>query len=543
MKPGCSEARLLPVRSRVRIARPEAGILRAARPRSNHTHQEPPANSHATPDTINAAVVPAAKKPGFAQSNAQPGTTEKKPGFAEARLLPVRSRVRIARPEAGILRAARPRSNHTHQEPPANSHATPDTINATVVPAAKKPGFAQSNRQPGTTEKKPGFAEARLLPVPSRVRIARPEAGILRAARPRSNHTHQEPPANSHATPDTINATVVPAAKSPASAQSNAQPGTTGKKPGFAEARLLPVRSRVRIARPEAGILRCQTVLKPHAPRAACELPRHARHHQRRGGTRCEKARLRAKQLRSRARPRRSRALPKPGFFPCRAGSESPGQKPGFSALPDRAQTTRTKSRLRTPTPRQTPSTPRWYPLRKSPASRKATRSRARPRRSRALPKPGFFPCEQGPNRQARSRDSPRCQTALKPHAPRAACELPRHARHHQRRGGTRCQKSPASRKAARSRARPRRSRALPKPGLWSVVRSNPLRYGEVTTTLNHRQRCHERSLFPVAVCRPNWRGRLRQGHRDLQVREDQTGQTEGTRRSSRATIARLRDR
>ncbi len=39
---------------------------------------------------------------------------------AEARLFLVRGTLRIAKPKAGILRAARPRWNHPHQEPPKN---------------------------------------------------------------------------------------------------------------------------------------------------------------------------------------------------------------------------------------------------------------------------------------------------------------------------------------------------------------------------------------------------------------------------------------
>ena len=49
---------------------------------------------------------PLRKKPGFARDSVLPGMTGKKPGFAEARLFQSRSTFRIARPKAGILRAA-----------------------------------------------------------------------------------------------------------------------------------------------------------------------------------------------------------------------------------------------------------------------------------------------------------------------------------------------------------------------------------------------------------------------------------------------------
>ena len=48
---------------------------------------------------------------------------------------------------------------------------------------------------------------------------------------------------------------------------------------------------------------------------------------------------------------------------------------------------------------------------------------------------------------------------------------------------------------------------------------------------------------FQIAVRRPHRRGQLRQGHRDLQVREDQARQAEGPRRPPRAQAARLRHR
>ena len=61
------------------------------------------------------------KNPGFARGGSTRATHGRSRALAEARLFLLRGTFRIARPKAGILRAARPRGSHPHQEPPENS--------------------------------------------------------------------------------------------------------------------------------------------------------------------------------------------------------------------------------------------------------------------------------------------------------------------------------------------------------------------------------------------------------------------------------------
>ena len=194
MPSGFAEARLFLVHSTVRIAKPKAGLLRAARPRRNHPHQQPPEYATQRMPPTNALVGPTSRKARLRARRAQPGIIGKKPGFAEARLFLVHSTVRIAKPKAGLLRAARPRRNHPHQQPPEYATQRMPPTNALVGPTSRKARLRARRAQPGIIGKKPGFAEARLFLVHSTVRIAKPKAGLLRAARPRRNHPHQQPP-------------------------------------------------------------------------------------------------------------------------------------------------------------------------------------------------------------------------------------------------------------------------------------------------------------------------------------------------------------
>ncbi len=233
----------------------------------NHTHQESPANvppQRQKPSTPR--WYPLRKKPGFARGSVLPGTTGKKPGFAEARLLRLWSMFRIVRPKAGILRAARPRytePQRTKNRLRTSAAARPETINAAVVPAAKKARLRARQRVAGHDREEAGLCRSPAFSVTEHVQNRQAKSRDSPSCQTTLKSPHQRDCACERHADATINAAVVPAARKARLRAGSVLPGTTGKKPGFAEARLLPLRSMFRIVR----LKRC---LEKNRPRVLC---------------------------------------------------------------------------------------------------------------------------------------------------------------------------------------------------------------------------------------------------------------------------------
>ena len=404
-KPGFAEARLFRLWSMFRIDRPKAGILRAARPRSNHTHQEPPANVPAAPETINAAVVPAAKKARLRARQRVAGHDREEAGLCRSPASSVMEHVQNRQAKSRDSPSCQTRSNHTHQEPPANVRAMPETINAAVY-AAKKARLRTWQRVAGHDREEAGLCRSPAFSVWSMFRIDRPKAGILRAVDPVDDTHPRTACERPTAAPETINAAVVPAAKKARFRGGSVLPGTTGKKPGFAEARLFRLWSMFRIDRPKAGILRAA---RPRSNHTHQEPPANVRPQRQKPST-----------------PRWYPLRKKPGFARGSVLPGTTGKKPGFAearlfrlwsmfridrpkagilrAVRPRSNHTHQEPPANVPPLRQKPSTPRWYPLRKKPGFARWQRVAGHDREEAGLCRsPAFSVIEHVQNRQAKT--------------------------------------------------------------------------------------------------------------------------------------------
>ena len=136
------------------------------------------------------------KNPGFARGGSTRATHGRSRALAEARLFLLRGTFRIARPKAGILRLP-DHEGTTRTRSRLRIRRSACRLERRGRRQFKNPGFARGGSTRATHGRSRALAEARLFLLRGTFRIARPKAGILRAARPRGSHPHQEPPENS----------------------------------------------------------------------------------------------------------------------------------------------------------------------------------------------------------------------------------------------------------------------------------------------------------------------------------------------------------